>query len=167
VAILFQGRFRTTEDIDIIITHDKMKIPPFVTFCQSQGLSLEEYELEVGLKEKSHISILDLPNNIRIDLKGVYTLWDKAAVQDTEIFEYENVKIRVAKPEYLISNKLYKGGEIDLEDAFSVYIRNEERIDLKLLQKLARMLGVEKSLMVFKEKVRKIQKDLPNHYRGE
>lgn len=128
-----------------------------MNFCQDQELSIEKYELEAGFKEKSHISIFDLPNNIRIDLNGAYTPWERAVVKDTELFLYEDVSIRVAKPEYLISNKLYKGGQIDLEDAFSVYIQNEERIDQKLLQKLALLLGVEKSLKNFLEKVQEIE----------
>ncbi|MCK5611394.1 hypothetical protein KAR91_56510 [Candidatus Pacearchaeota archaeon] len=73
VAILFQGRFRTTGDIDVVIVHERMDVESFVTFCKEHSLSIAKYELEEGFKEQSHVSIFDLPNNIRIDLMGTYT----------------------------------------------------------------------------------------------
>jgi len=137
--------------------HETIDIEAFVVFCKEQGLSVEKYELEIGFMEKSHISILDLPNGIRIDLNGVYTPWDKGVVEDAEEFDYEGIIIRIAKPEYLIANKLYKGGEIDFEDAFSVYIQNKDRLDNRLLKTLVYQLAVEESLEILLSKVNEIE----------
>ncbi len=136
-----------------------MDIEAFVNYCKEQGLSVEINELEMGFREKSHISIFDLPNGIRIDLSGAYTPWDESVVEDAEEFEYENTIIRIAKPEYLIANKLYKGGELDFEDALSVYVQNRDRIDQKLLQDLAKQLEVEASLETFLRKITELRNE--------
>jgi hypothetical protein len=149
VAVLFQGRFRTTEDIDIVIFGKKLNINSFVHFCKDNELSIEQYELEEGLKNGSHVSILDIPDRLRIDLKGAKSTWDVELVKDSETFQYKNIIFRVAKPEYLIANKLYKGSEIDLEDALSVYFRNKDRINLDLLNRLVSMLEVIEEFRTF------------------
>lgn len=136
-----------------------MDIKAFVNYCKEQGLSVEINELEMGFREKSHISIFDLPNGIRIDLSGAYTPWDESVVEDAEEFEYENTIIRIAKPEYLIANKLYKGGELDFEDALSVYVQNRDRIDQKLLHDLAKQLEVEASLETFLRKITELRNE--------
>lgn len=149
VAILYQGRFRTTEDIDIVIIHEKLDTGSFTRYCKNNGLSIEEHELVEGLKEGSHVSILDLPNRLRIDLKGKNGFWNNMAIDKADEYQYEGVKVRVASPEYLIANKLYKGGEIDIEDAYSVYFINKERIDNTLLKELAAKLQVTEKLKLF------------------
>ncbi|MFX1251676.1 MAG: hypothetical protein ACFFCZ_08700 [Promethearchaeota archaeon] len=158
VAILFQGRFRTTEDIDFIILQDKLDIDSFINYCQHHSLNVRKFDLTEGFKEKFYITILDLSNLIRIDLKGAYSGWDLGAIKEAEAFDYENTSIKVARPEYLITNKLKKGGQIDLEDAYSVFFKNEERLDRKLLKELAILINVEKELVEFLETALKLKK---------
>lgn len=153
VAIIFQGRFRTTEDIDFLIVHDRMNIDDFVNYCKEYNLTVNTYDLQEGFKDGSHIAIMDFSNSIRIDLKTATTRWDKGAISEAEGFEYENVILKITKPEYLIANKLFKGGKIDLEDAYSVYYQNEERLDRDLLETLINLLGVEKEFQLFLEKL--------------
>ncbi|MFW9916789.1 MAG: hypothetical protein ACFFGZ_14385 [Candidatus Thorarchaeota archaeon] len=149
VAVLFQGRFRTTEDIDFVIFHENLSIPGFTNFCKINGLSVGSYDLQEGVKDGSQITIMDFPNSIRVDLKIATSRWEKGVVKEAEAFKYDNITIMVAKPEFLISNKLYKGGRVDLEDAYSVYYQNEERISLELLKELVQILGVEEALDKF------------------
>jgi len=149
VVVLFQGRFRTTEDIDVIILHKELNIEEFGNFCKKNELSIESFELKEGFKEHSHISIFDLPNAIRIDCKGAYTQCDRECIKDPEQYNYEGVLIRVASPEYIIINRLYKGGQIDYEDAFSVYLHNRDRIDEEKLRKYSKILKIENLLQDF------------------
>ncbi len=159
VAILFQGRFRTTEDIDVVIVHERMDIESFVTFCEEHSLSIAKYELEEGFKEQSHVSIFDLPNNIRIDLMGTYTSWDRIIVEEAETFLYDKTPIKIAKPEHLIINKLNKGGRLDLEDAFSVYFQNQKRIDGQMLERLAKLRDIKDQLRDFIVRITELEKD--------
>ncbi|MFX0092953.1 MAG: hypothetical protein ACFFBD_14435 [Candidatus Hodarchaeota archaeon] len=103
----------------------------------------------MGFREKSHITIYDFPNFIRIDLKGAYTKWDKGAIAETETFLLEDSPIKIAKAEFLIVNKLNKGGQIDIEDAYSVYLQNEKRLDKELLTSLAELLDAKAALAKF------------------
>ncbi len=95
---------------------------------------------------------MDFPNSIRVDLRTAISRWENEVVKEAEPFNYDNITIKVAKPEFLISNKLYKGGQVGLEDAYSVYYQNEERINLERLQVLARVLVVEEKLEDFLKK---------------
>ncbi|MFX0010867.1 MAG: hypothetical protein ACFE9R_11160 [Candidatus Hermodarchaeota archaeon] len=51
VVIIFQGRFRTTEDIDLVILHKKLDIDSLIEFCKKKSLSVEKYDLIEGFKE--------------------------------------------------------------------------------------------------------------------
>ena len=159
VAILFQGRFRTTEDIDVVIVPEHLDLESFVTFCEEHSLSITKYELEEGFKEQSHVSIFDFPSNIRIDLMGTYTHWDRIIVEEAETFLYDETPIKIAKPEHLIINKLNKGGKLDLEDAYSVYFQNQTRIDVQMLERLANLMNVKDQLEDFLVKVSELEKD--------
>ena len=120
----------------------------FFYFLDSPLMNMDENDF-LSFYHAGRNVIFDLPNFIRIDLKGAYTAWDKGAITEAETFLYENVPIKIARPEYLITNKLNKGGQIDLEDAFSVYFQNEERLDKKLLDELAELLNVKVDLIEF------------------
>ena len=157
VAVLFQGRFRTTEDIDLVVLHKNIDIEDFVFYCKQNELSIENYELTNGFKARSHISIFDLPSGLRIDLRGVYTEWDEGVVDSAEEYEYEGKILKIAKPEYLIANKLFKGGSLDIEDAFSVYVQNQNRINLELLKRISDLLGVGESLQKLLSDVRNVE----------
>ncbi len=149
VAILFQGRFRTTEHIDFVIFHEKITIKNFTHFCENNDLSVDSYDLHEGFKDGSQITIMDFQNSIRVDLRTATSRWENEVIKKAESFKYNNITIKVARPEFLISNKLYKGGQIDLEDAYSVLYQNEERIDWDLLRELAQSLRVDKKLEEF------------------
>jgi hypothetical protein len=133
-----------------------LKIGDFVNYCKKNGLAIEKYEISNSFKEKSHISVLDIPNGLRIDLRGVYTEWDKGVVETAEQFNYEGTTLRIAKPEFLIPNKLFKGGEVDIEDAFSVFVQNQKTIDKQLLENISKKLGVQESLQHLYSKVKEI-----------
>ncbi len=152
VAVLFQGRFRTTEDIDVIVNPEKFNIQDFVDFCEEIKLTVDPYDLQEGLTDRSQITLMDFPNSIRIDMRYAFTEWDKGAIKQAEIFSYKNQKIYVINPEYLIVNKIYKGGRIDIEDAYSVYFQNKLRIDFKLMEQLADLLDVKRELNAFLKK---------------
>ena len=142
VAVILQGRFRTTEDIDVIIDPVTFPINEFVKFCEINNLTVNHYDLVEEKRDDSQITIQDFPNSIRIDLKYVFSKWEKMAIIDTNSIQYKNVKLKVLKPEYLIINKIYKGSRIDIEDAYSVFFQNKERLDVSLIQKLVLLFGV-------------------------
>ncbi len=157
VAVLLQGRFRTTEDLDIIILHQNLKTDDFTNFCKKEHLSIEENELLEGFKQQSHISIFDFNMGVRIDLKGVYSTWDQSVVDSAESFLYDDVTIKIAKPETIIIDKLMKGTQIDLEDAFSVYLNNKQRIDISNLYDMANSQQVASELREFLHQVKALK----------
>ncbi|MCK5611393.1 hypothetical protein KAR91_56505 [Candidatus Pacearchaeota archaeon] len=79
-------------------------------------------------------------------------------MEEAETFLYDKTPIKIAKPEHLIINKLYKGGRLDLEDAFSVYFQNQTRIDGQLLERLAKQRDVKDQLLDFLVKITELEK---------
>jgi len=156
VAVIFQGRFRTTEDIDFVVNLENFDIENFVEFCKKNELSVDPYDLVDGMKDGGQITIMDFPNNVRIDMKFALSTWDKGAIENKEIFSYENQDISICSPEYLIMNKIYKGSRIDIEDAYSIYFQNTKRLDKSVLDFLAIYFGIEKDFQDFIKKSRKI-----------
>lgn len=156
VAVLFQGRFRTTEDINIIVSHSGFNDQDFIDFCNSHNLSIDPYDLEEGKSDGGNITIMDFPNSIRIDMRFLYSRWDKEAILLAEDFNLNDIEIKVVSPEYLIVNKIYKGSRIDIEDAYSVYYQNMDRLDVSLMEYIAEMLSIEKE---FKEFIKKGNSD--------
>ena len=149
VAVMLQGRFRTTEDIDINLSTENFDIEDFVSFCKRYDLSVDPYDLEAGKKDGSQITIMDFANSIRIDLKYIFTKWDKEAIKDVDLIKYQNVVLRVCKPEYLILRKIYKGSRIDIEDAYSVYFKNKNRLDHGVMESLADFFEIQEEFIAF------------------
>jgi hypothetical protein len=156
VAVIFQGRFRTTEDIDFILSSEYFDIDNFVEFCKKNDLSVDPYDFEEGMKDGGQITIMDFPNNIRIDMKFALSLWDRGVIENKEKFTYKNQDINICSPEYLIMNKIYKGSRIDVEDAYSVYFQNKNRLDNSVLEFLANHFNIEKEFKEFLKKSTKI-----------
>ena len=149
IAVILQGRFRTTEDIDIILVSDTIEIEKFVEFCETNELSVDPYDLEQGKIDGSQMTIIDFPNGLRIDLKYVFTHWDKDAIENVDVIEYKGIKLRVCRPEYLILNKIYKGSRIDLEDAYSVLFHHKNRLDYRIMKNYAEFFEIVEEYQEF------------------
>lgn len=156
VAVILQGRFRTTEDIDIITSPSMFPINEFIEFCRENNLSVDPYDLKEAKKDGGQITIMDFAHSIRIDLKYVFSRWDREAIKNVDNISYKNSILKVCKPEYLIMNKIYKGSRIDIEDAYSVYFQNKNRLDFTIMEKFAIIFNIKEEFAKFLEKSEEI-----------
>lgn len=67
-------------------------------------------------------------------------------VRSAAAIDFKGQTIWVARPEETVAFKLKFGSEQDLQDARSILIRQEGRLDMQWLRALAKKLGVEPSL---------------------
>ena len=146
VVVNILGRNRTTNDVDVIVDHRSLDIPIFVNFFTKKGYSITEYELQEGFKEQSNITIFY--KSFHIDLVGVYRNSQQTQIQQGKKLNLYGLQLKFDSPETLIANKLYFGSIQDLEDALSIFIRND--LDHRKLRKFTEELGVSQLLVILK-----------------
>lgn len=146
VVVNIWGRNRMTNDVDVIVDQHSLDIPTFVNFLTKKGYSITEYELQEGFKEQSNITIFY--ESFRIDLVGVYRKSQQTQIHHAKQLNLFDLDLKFDSPETLIANKLYFGSIQDLEDALSVYIRND--LDHVKLQEFSEELGVSQMLVILK-----------------
>ncbi|MHA1685643.1 MAG: DUF6036 family nucleotidyltransferase [Candidatus Heimdallarchaeaceae archaeon] len=145
VAVLIYGRSRFTNDIDIIVDHEKVNREDFVEYLQSKRFDVRLEDLE-GFDLKEHCTMFFSEYQFRVDLKGIYSESEKDAIENAVLTEFNDIKLRVANPISTIIFKLAFGSEQDYEDALAVYVRNMDKMDLKHLWHEAKKRGVHKEL---------------------
>jgi hypothetical protein len=141
ISVLAWGRSRTTEDIDIIIDHEKLNISDFVDYLNKKNFSVDESDFE-GFTQKDHCTIFYKDGLFRIDIIGIYNLDNKISVSEAIEVEFYGIKVKIDSPESLIAHKLNFGSQQDIEDAYSVLIRNKEKINIEKLKTHSERLKV-------------------------
>ncbi len=144
IVVNIWGRTRTTGDVDVIIDHHSLNIKDFVKYLTEKGYSASEYEFEEGFKEGGNITVFY--ETFRIDLVGLFRESQATQIKNAIKLNLFDWDLKFDSPETLIANKLYYGSLQDLEDALSIYTRND--LNLKKLREFCEELGVTKKLRV-------------------
>lgn len=151
VAVMVHGRPRSTMDIDFILQVSEEDLSVFTTFLKDKGFDANATEIRQAFAKKSHASVF-IEGAFRLDLKGVYNALDRRTLEDREPITLDDTAIAVAPPEHTIVAKLAFGSERDVEDAKSIYLR-QESLDSTLLQELADTADVTEELERFLDDV--------------
>jgi len=147
VVILF-GRARGTEDIDTIIRYmDKDTFSSFYQKLSSESyyfLNPEDvkglYEmLEEGLGVRIAKEDTIIPN---IELKFVKDDFDRYSIDNRLEVVIGEKHLFISPIELQIPYKLYLGSDKDIEDAVYLWDIFKEKIDINLLEKFMKALGV-------------------------
>jgi len=86
LVAIFYGIPRTTMDIDIIIQIPEDRIKDFIEFLKKNDFFANEDDMKTAFKEKSHCTIEDKKSLIRLDVKGIYTEFDKDTLKRKRSF---------------------------------------------------------------------------------
>ena len=151
IAVISWGRPRTTQDIDIIIDHEKLSINDFSSFLSKNNFFVETQEIIDGFNEKSQVTILDKQSLFRIDLTGLYDENKRDSLNHRQPQKLEGKIIYIDSPENLISHKLLFGSEQDFQDALAIYTRVINKLDKQRLLNLVIKLGVEKEFELLQQ----------------
>jgi len=160
LVAIFYGIPRTTMDIDIIIQIPENKIKVFVEFLKKNEFFASEDDIKTAFKEKSHCTIEDKKSLIRLDVKGIYTEFDKDTLKRKRSFNYKDTKMYLASPEDTIASKLLFGSEQDIKDAEGIYVRQKGKLKMDYLISRCRKLNVYKKFLEMKKRVEKIEREL-------
>lgn len=157
VSVAAWGSPRTSYDVDIMIMLEG-NIKKFVNFLKKSNFSTTVEDVKAALKERSHFTVFDNLSVFRLDVKGIYTDFDRKTLERRRKVKLFNRYVWVCSPEDLILVKLDFGSEKDLNDAEGVLVR-QKKLDMNYLQKGAKDLGVygrlKKLMKETKERVKK------------
>ncbi|MCC6502633.1 MAG: nucleotidyl transferase AbiEii/AbiGii toxin family protein [Deltaproteobacteria bacterium] len=145
---------RATRDIDFIISAEKDKIPFFVEWLKSS----KEYKLtkhHIGRRKDRIKDLVEVPlGSTWADMIVAYHEIEKEAVSTgITASAYKNLKIKVVRPEYLIVLKLLAGSPQDFIDGAHLW---NEKIDRKLVRKMAEELYIDSKLKKLEATAKKI-----------
>lgn len=155
LAAIFYGIPRMTMDLDLIIQMPENKRNKFIEFLNKNDFFVDKWDLEQGFKDRSHSTIQDKNSLLRLDIKGVYTKFDKETLERRVAIRYKGKKLHITSPEDTIANKLLFGREQDIKDSEGIYVRQLEKLDMKLLENRCKELNVWKEFLNMKKRVEK------------
>lgn len=145
ISVIAWGRSRTTEDIDIIIDHTKVKIEDFVSYLKEHDF-LADTDDFLGFTSKDHCTFFFKDGLFRIDIIGIYNQDNRISINQSVPVEFYGIKINIDSPESLIAHKLQFGSDQDIEDAFAILTRLDNKLNKELLIWHAERLNVIKNL---------------------
>jgi len=146
VAITIHGRPRSTTDLDIIIQGNKAQIKELEKCLKDEKFDVPPDKIQIAYQDKIHCSIFGETSFFRLDIKGPTSLLDKQALEKPISIILLDEETYVEIPEAVIVAKLTYGSEQDWKDAFSILLRLGDKLDFKLLKKLAEQETVSKEL---------------------
>ena len=155
ISVIAWGRSRTTDDIDFIIDHKKLDIKDFVSYLKNNNFFAETDDF-IGFNSKDHCTIFYKDGLFRIDIIGVYNQDNQISVDQSTNIEFFGIKIKIDNPESLIAHKLLFGSEQDIEDAYAILIRLNNKLNKESLYNYAERLNVSDKL---KHLIKKIENE--------
>lgn len=153
VAAIIRGKPRTTMDIDIILENDENKIKNFLSSLKRANFDVLDQQVNMAFKANSNASIFDEKSILRLDVKIAKKRIDLLTLENSQIIEYDQIKIKIACLEDILLEKIWFLGDIsdipdsellqynDILDFFNVLLQNKESINFELLEDKVKMLG--------------------------
>ena len=154
VTVLAFGMPRTTSDVDVIATISARKIPKIVAGFQQSGFFASAQDLHDALVEGGHCTIQDSRSAYRIDLVPASTDAHREALRTKRRVVWRGRRLPFAAPEHTIVMKLLWGSAQDLEDAFGIYLRQKENLDIRVMRAFARRNRVARDLADLEERAK-------------
>ncbi|MBS3134462.1 hypothetical protein J4214_04495 [Candidatus Woesearchaeota archaeon] len=152
ITLGYYGNPRTTQDIDILLILEKNKMKNFVNFLEKNDFQVEEYEIKMALKEKSHFTVLDKNSIFRIDIKGIYNDFDRESFNRRRRINFRGFDICINTGEDAIISKLMFGSLRDLNDAKSIILRQNDNLDYDYIEENCRKYNLIGKLKEIRKK---------------
>lgn len=156
IAVIVYGNPRTTVDLDLIVQMDEEDIDDFASYLRKEGFLCDPSDMKDAFRERTHFSAEEKGLLFRLYIKGVYDPGAKRTLRNKRKVEYDGIKMYVASPEDTISHKLLFGGEQDIEDAESIYVRQDDKLDHEYLEKVCHEMGVGEELEEMKKEIEEL-----------
>lgn len=145
IAVLAWGQPRATADVDALVAVRPEEVARLVQALAAERLRADPRDFDDARHDGLHV-IHDDANGFHVDCKLATTTDEADELRHARDVAYEDGRLRIVGPEDTIAFKLKFGSAQDLQDARSIWVRQEGRLDLTRLRDVARRLGVQKAL---------------------
>jgi len=156
-AIAGWGRYRATQDVDVIMQLRETDVSGLVRVLREGGFSVKTEDILDALRQKEHFSIFNSDSIYHVDAKGVYGKHETRTLHSRVVIGIGDYSIPISGLEDTIVNKLRFGREQDIEDALAIFIRNKDKIDEAALVSLCREYDVLRELRTLQRKARRAE----------
>ena len=156
-AAIFRGKPRTTMDLDLIVEDNHQKLHKFLNELKKVDFDVFDEQIQIAIKERTHISIFDKKSILRIDLKIAKNLDEFEVLSQGKSESYKGMKLLIAPVEQILYGKILYIGNIshipdselleinDVLDFINVY-RRSKNINLDWLRSKIKEKGLIKTL---------------------
>lgn len=150
VAVIIYGEPRLTHDLDLVLELNKQHIPQLIQIFKQEDFYCPPEEVllvEAKRDQNGHFNLIHHATGFKADvyLAGTEFL-HKWAMERRRSIEFEEEKIWVAPPEYVILRKMqyYREGGSDkhLKDIRSILEISADQVDRSTLEKLLNEKGL-------------------------
>ena len=157
VASIIYGQPRMTHDVDIVINLNINRAKEFLSLFPADEFYCPPVEIlktEILKNVRGHCNLIHNESGFKADIYFCGTdEFQKWALTNAKHFDFNNRKIAVAPPEYVIIKKLefYKEGKSSkhLDDIKAILFNSKEVINFPVLQKYISEFGLNKEWELF------------------
>lgn len=142
MAVLAWGQPRLTADVDAMVVLEPALVAALADALRRQGLRVDARDFHDAFRDRSHVTVFDDRTGFHVDVKLAFTQDEREQVQTAARVAYHDGGLSVARAEDTVAYKLSFGSPQDVADARGILARQEGRLDLARLRRVAGRLGV-------------------------
>jgi hypothetical protein len=158
IVVIHYGHVRATQDIDLIIEDEPLKISQFLSLLRAYEFDVMEDQFYRGYQEKTNVSIFDNKSFMRLDIKVADMEREKDVLNNAIQGKLLGHDLYIASLEYVLLGKILYMGKIDkiidselleyqdIFDFLTLYHTNKEKINLDFLKNKVKETGLKSTL---------------------
>jgi hypothetical protein len=123
-AVLLYGEPRLTRDVDVTLGVNIDRLHDLLTVVKELSLNPIPNDVESFVKQTMVLPTLDEPTGVRVDFIFSLTPYETDAIKRARKITIMGQEVCFASPEDLIIHKIFAGRPRDLEDVWSVILKN-------------------------------------------
>jgi len=123
-AVLLYGEPRLTRDVDVTLGVNIDRLHDLLTVVKELSLNPIPNDVESFVKQTMVLPTLDEPTGVRVDFIFSFTPYETDAIKRARKITIMDQEVCFASPEDLIIHKIFAGRPRDLEDVWSVILKN-------------------------------------------
>jgi len=123
-AVLLYGEPRLTRDVDVTLGVNIDRLHDLLTVVKELSLNPIPNDVESFVKQTMVLPTIDEPIGVRVDFIFSFTPYETDAIKRARKITIMDQEVCFASPEDLIIHKIFAGRPRDLEDVWSVILKN-------------------------------------------
>lgn len=123
-AVLLYGEPRLTRDVDVTLGVNIDRLHDLLTVVKELSLNPIPNDVESFVKQTMVLPTLDEPTGVRVDFIFSFTPYETDAIKRARKITIMDQEVCFASSEDLIIHKIFAGRPRDLEDVWSVILKN-------------------------------------------